>query len=55
MTAAEQIEAILEDPDEWGRPRVKPPDCPRCGEDELAVLGDLLVMCYGCGWSLGHQ
>lgn len=38
--------------DEWGRPRAKLPDCPRCGEDELGVVHEGLLKCYLCGWSL---
>lgn len=38
--------------DEWGLPRAKLPDCPRCGEDELGVIHEGLVLCYRCGWEL---
>jgi len=43
---------ILEDLDEWDRPKVKMPDCPKCGEDELGVIHANLILCYRCGWKL---
>lgn len=36
--------------DEWGRPLAKLPNCPRCGEDELAVIHDQLLLCYACNF-----
>lgn len=40
----------LPEVDEYGTPKEKLPDCPHCGEDELAMLaiygGD--AFCYSC-------
>ena len=43
---------ILNDLDEWDRPKVKLPDCPKCDNDELGVIHANLVLCYFCGWRL---
>jgi len=43
---------ILNDLDEFGRPKVKLPDCPKCDEDELGVIHADLILCYSCGWKI---
>lgn len=48
----ERIQNILEDLDEWGRPKKKLPDCPFCAEDELGVVYEGKILCYYCGFSL---
>lgn len=52
IAQVEQILAILEDLDEHDRPKVKMPDCPKCGGDELGVVHANLVLCYLCGWKI---
>lgn len=41
--------------DEWGTPKEKLPDCPRCGEDELGVIHPGYLLCYACGWELWKE
>lgn len=43
---------ILGDLDEWGTPKAKLPNCPRCDEDELGVVHADLVLCCRCGWKV---
>jgi ribosomal protein L37AE/L43A len=43
---------ILNDLDEFGTPKAKLPDCPKCDTDELGVIHADLVLCYACGWKL---
>ncbi len=43
---------ILTDLDEFDRPKVKLPNCPRCDEDELGVIHADLLLCYRCGWKI---
>lgn len=50
--AVERILGIMDDLDEFDRPKVKMPDCPKCDEDELGVIHANLVMCYRCGWKI---
>lgn len=38
------------DLDEWGTPTAKLPNCPKCGENELGVIHEGLMLCYFCGW-----
>jgi ribosomal protein S27AE len=47
-----RLAAILCDLDEYDRPTVKLPNCPRCGEDELGVIHADLMLCYLCGWQI---
>jgi ribosomal protein L37AE/L43A len=41
--------------DEYGTPKTKMPDCPRCGDDELGVIHECLILCYKCGWKLERK
>ena len=41
--------SILDNLDEFGTPKVKLPDCPKCQMDELSVMHADLVL---CGWRL---
>jgi ribosomal protein L37AE/L43A len=43
---------ILNDLDEFGGPKVKLPNCPKCDEDELGVIHANLILCYSCRWKL---
>jgi hypothetical protein len=43
---------ILDDLDEYDRPKKRLPECPKCDEDELGVIHPGLIMCYRCGWNL---
>lgn len=38
--------------DEYGTPKKKLPNCPRCGDDELGVIHADYMMCYACGWEM---
>jgi len=48
----EKLIAILCDLDEFDRPKVKLPSCPKCGEDELGVIHADLILCYFCRWEI---
>lgn len=49
------ILSILDDLDEFGTPKTKLPNCPKCDEDELGVIHAGLALCYRCGWKIeGH-
>ena len=48
----EKIIDIMSDLDEFGTPKVKLPDCPKCDEDELGVIHADLILCYRCGWKV---
>jgi len=50
--AVKELVDILCDLDEFGRPKKKLPDCPKCGEDELGVIHADLLLCYRCGWKI---
>ena len=50
--AVEKLIAIMEDLDEYGTPKVKLPNCPKCDEDELGVIHENLTLCYRCGWKI---
>jgi hypothetical protein len=52
IAKVEPIIEILEDLDEFDRPKKKLPNCPKCEEDELGVVHAGWVMCYRCGWEL---
>ena len=43
---------IITDLDEFGSPKQKLPNCPKCDEDELGVIHSNLVLCYRCGWKV---
>jgi ribosomal protein S27AE len=51
-TAVERLLGILTDLDEFDRPKVKLPNCPRCDEDELGVIHADLLLCCRCGWKI---
>jgi len=36
--------------DEWGTPKEKMPDCPKCGADELGLIRPEYILCYCCGF-----
>jgi hypothetical protein len=38
--------------DDWEVPKVKLPNCPGCGEDELALIHRNYMTCYVCSWEL---
>lgn len=50
--AVNRLLDILGDLDEFDRPKVKLPDCPKCDEDELGVIHADLMLCYRCGWKI---
>ncbi len=50
--AVARLVDILYDLDEFDRPKVKLPDCPKCDEDELGVIHADLLLCYRCGWKI---
>ena len=49
---ANQLLDIMADLDEYDTPKVKLPNCPKCGEDELGVMDADLCLCYRCGWKI---
>jgi len=43
----------LPDSDSYGSPISKMPDCPCCGEDELAMIAHD-ILCYACGFGINN-
>lgn len=52
LQKVEPLVDILCDLDEHGTPKVKLPNCPKCGQDELGVVHANLMLCYACGWKI---
>ncbi len=50
--AVARLVDILCDLDEFDRPKIKLPNCPKCDEDELGVIHADLMLCYHCGWKI---
>lgn len=49
---AEFIETIPEWDEQAMLPKTKMPDCPKCGEDELAMLSKGIIWCYRCAFKI---
>lgn len=45
-----QLDDVLANLDEYGTPKTKLPDCPQCGNDELAAVSSERIICYACGY-----